>query len=215
MALTDQQVERYSRQIIVPGIGGRAQERLLGSTVKLVAEPADAERVLPYLVGAGVGRTAIHALGDRRAYEAIFQPLHDLNPDVAVGFAEDEAAARSYGLMFALIASTRAARAVARIARANSPAASIIARLDVPSRIAILPAAPPCVLCADADLLGTLSEAAAIAGMVAMVATAEAFKLLAASGGEARPAVIELNGYAARTRALSRRADVRCACGTT
>src|SRR5215471_3074244 len=126
MALTDQQVERYSRQIIVPGIGGKAQERLLGSTVKLVAEPVDAERVLPYLVGAGVGRTAIHALGDRRAYEAILPRLHDLNPDVAVGFAEDDTPG-SYGLMFALIASVRAAKAAASIAHAQSAASSIVA----------------------------------------------------------------------------------------
>ena len=211
MPLTDQQIERYSRQIIVPGVGGQAQERLLASTITVVAEPADAERVLPYMVGAGVGRTVVFPLGNRRAFEAIFQRLHDMNPEVAVGFAESEAC----DLTFALIGSSRAPEEVARLARAHRPGAAIIVRLDNPPRIAVLPAPPPCVLCADADLIGAVRSRSTIAGLVAMVATTEAFKLLAKSGGQPQPRLIEFNGYAGEARALGWRAGARCACGAT
>ena len=36
MALTPSQLERYSRQIILPTVGGRGQEALLNSTVAVV-----------------------------------------------------------------------------------------------------------------------------------------------------------------------------------
>ena len=37
MPLTNEQIARYSRQIIIPRMGGRAQERLLSSRLVIIA----------------------------------------------------------------------------------------------------------------------------------------------------------------------------------
>ena len=87
MVLTDTQIERYSRQIIVPGVGGHAQERLLASRVAIVAAPADASGAVAYLAGAGVGRIVVHPVGDGAPYRALVERIGDLNPDVSVEIA--------------------------------------------------------------------------------------------------------------------------------
>src|SRR5207249_4074584 len=61
MALSDRQIERYSRQIIVPAFGGHGQERLLAATLALSGELADLEAPLAYFVGAGVGTVLVEA----------------------------------------------------------------------------------------------------------------------------------------------------------
>jgi hypothetical protein len=53
--LTDEQIERYSRQIILPEVGGRGQERLLAANLTLLAEAEDLTPALNYLAGAGIG----------------------------------------------------------------------------------------------------------------------------------------------------------------
>lgn len=216
MTLTDQQIERYSRQIIVPGVGGRAQERLLNSHVAVVAEPRDADGALAYLAGAGVGRIVVHPVGDSAPYGRMIERLRDLNPDAAVGLAVGEASPAP-DLTLALIGSARAAEVAAGVCRAFRGRAAVIARLDAPGRIAILPAPPPCALCADAELFGKsaeeIGERAAGAGAVAMVAVAEAFKLLARFTGTPAAVLFEFTGYAAAARPLNRRAAIaRCAC---
>jgi len=215
MELTDNQIERYSRQIIVPGVGGRAQERLLASCVALVAEPADAAGAVAYLAGGGVGRIVIYPVGGRTSYEAMVERARDLNPDVSVGIASDEMLERS-DLMLALIGDAPTAEAAARLwpapragaqdVREHRYRATIVARLDTPGRIAILPASPPCPLCADADLLSPPGARATNAGAIAMVAVAEAFKLLAGfAGQQLEGTLVEFDGYVSRPRALGRR----------
>ena len=54
--LTDSQIERYSRQIILAEIGGRGQETLLHSAVLVVGDGGLAEVATTYLAAAGVGR---------------------------------------------------------------------------------------------------------------------------------------------------------------
>jgi hypothetical protein len=235
MALTDNQIERYSRQIVVPGVGGRAQERLLASCVALIAEPADAASALAYLAGAGVGRIVVHPVGDSASYSEIIERLRDLNPEASIRIASDEPSKESCGLMLALISDARAAETAARIWRAHHGGvthhgvrgphtrdidSAVIARFDTPGRIALLPTPPPCILCADAELLNPPGEPAANGGAIAMVAVTEAFKLLAGFAAKRTPAaeLIEFNGYTCVPRALGRRpsgsGQARCICET-
>jgi hypothetical protein len=213
MVLTDTQIERYSRQIIVAGVGGRAQARLLASRVAIVAAPADASGAVAYLAGAGVGHIVVHPVGDGAPYRALVERIGDLNPDVSVEIASDEMPDQC-DLMLALIDDAPAAEAAARVTREYPRGAAIVARLDTPGRIALLPAPPPCSLCAEADLLSPPFERAGNAGAIAMVAVAEAFRLLAGLAGQQPDAtLIEFDGYASRSRALHRRGgEARCAC---
>lgn len=59
MVLSEEQIQRYSRHILLPGVGGAGQERLLASSV-LIAYSEDEESAaltaLAYLAAAGVGR---------------------------------------------------------------------------------------------------------------------------------------------------------------
>src|SRR5262245_37994518 len=54
--LTDEQIERYSRQIVLPQVGGRGQQQLLAAMVLLSGAPAVVETAGRYLVAAGLGR---------------------------------------------------------------------------------------------------------------------------------------------------------------
>ena len=64
--LSDDQVRRYARHILLPEVGGRGQERLLAAAVAIEVGPGRAAEVaaLTYLAAAGVGRIAV--LGEPR-----------------------------------------------------------------------------------------------------------------------------------------------------
>ena len=65
MTLTEAQIDRYSRQIIVPHVGGRGQERLLAARILLVGDARDIEAPLAYLVGAGVRTILLKLSADK------------------------------------------------------------------------------------------------------------------------------------------------------
>jgi molybdopterin/thiamine biosynthesis adenylyltransferase len=168
MPLTDAQIDRYSRQIIVPRIGGRGQERILAARMLLVGDARDIEVPCAYLAGAGVGTIVTVA---------------------------DQSSAR-FDLALAIIGTEAARKFAQEIAGNREVQALIVARLDAPGRIAIVPDGHS----VDASMLtevGTRSEAA---DFIAMIATAEAFKLLAGYADSPSPATIDFDGYETRTR---------------
>ena len=57
--LTNKQIERYSRQIIMPEIGGKGQEELLKSKVLVVGAGGLGSAAIQYLACAGVGEIGI------------------------------------------------------------------------------------------------------------------------------------------------------------
>ncbi|MCI0341416.1 MAG: HesA/MoeB/ThiF family protein [Planctomycetales bacterium] len=88
--LRDDQYDRYARQIQLPEVGGRGQERLLRSRVLVVGAGGLGSPALLYLAAAGVGTLAI-ADGDRVERSNLGrQVIHD---DGSIGRGKAEAAA--------------------------------------------------------------------------------------------------------------------------
>ena len=59
MNLTEEQIERYSRHIILPEIGGKGQEKLLAGKVLLVGAGGLGAPAGLYLAAAGVGALGV------------------------------------------------------------------------------------------------------------------------------------------------------------
>jgi adenylyltransferase/sulfurtransferase len=142
MELSEAQVQRYSRHILLPDVGGVGQKRLLAAAVSVdVSMPAAATAAV-YLAAAGVG--TIHLAGDVAAPvtdddlrggigygavdrgaprgDALAARLRAVNPDVRVApggggvrVPVDAAAADTASALIA--AGAAATRAVAAIAR--------------------------------------------------------------------------------------------------
>lgn len=74
--LSDTQIERYSRQILIPEFGGAGQERLLAGCVVVRGATVAAETAATYLAAAGVGQLMVAA--------ALVPNLYDLNPDTTL-----------------------------------------------------------------------------------------------------------------------------------
>lgn len=57
--LSDQEVERYSRQLILDGVGAAGQARLRGASVLVVGAGALGSPLVMYLAAAGIGRITV------------------------------------------------------------------------------------------------------------------------------------------------------------
>lgn len=102
MTLSDAQLERYARHIVLPEIGGAGQKRLLGARVAVIGAGGLGATLLPHLAAAGVGRIrlidddrvslsnlqrqTLYTTGDigRLKVEVAAERLGALNPDCAV-----------------------------------------------------------------------------------------------------------------------------------
>ena len=100
--LTDQQIIRYSRQIILPELGGKGQKRLLASRVAIVGAGGLGSPAALYLAAAGVGtlgiidgdlvdlsnlqRQILHHTSDigRPKTDSARETIQAVNPDVHV-----------------------------------------------------------------------------------------------------------------------------------
>lgn len=59
-ALSDEQMRRYSRQLLLREVGGRGQGRILAASATLVCRSGVGEVASEYLSRAGVGRLILH-----------------------------------------------------------------------------------------------------------------------------------------------------------
>ena len=189
MSLTDAQIDRYSRQIIVPRVGGRGQERLLAARILLVGDARDIEAPLAYLVGAGVGTIFLKASAD----QAVFTEKHELNPEVSITAANNSQ--ESFDLALMIIGSEATRKVADEVASNHAAQAAVIARLDTPGSIAIVPDVR-----SSRTVDKRFGERSEAADFIAMLATAEAFKLIAGYSQNPSRLVIEFDGYQTRVR---------------
>ncbi len=190
MPLTNDQIARYSRQIIIPNMGGQAQERLLSSRIVVISSREDLEEPLSYLVGAGVGEIDLCVPGtDDARLRALCDKMRNLNPDSTVRYGSF---AQVPDLVFVLLGSAE----VVQFAAAEAPgtAAAVVARLDAPEKIALLPSPPPCIRCVSGGLLDSFGRRSEHAGVVAMLATTEVVKILAAYDTNASASLLRFDG---------------------
>lgn len=119
MNLTDQQIERYARHIILKDIGGPGQAKLLKARVLVIGAGGLGAPVLLYLAAAGVGtlgvidfdhvdlsnlqRQIIHDTDDigRAKTESAAATLNRLNPDVTVVQHNERLTAENASTLFA------------------------------------------------------------------------------------------------------------------
>jgi molybdopterin-synthase adenylyltransferase len=102
MDLSDDQLERYARHIILKEVGGAGQAKLLGARVLVIGAGGLGSPLLMYLAAAGVGtlgivdddivslsnlqRQIIHTTGniDRPKTDSVAETLAAVNPDIQV-----------------------------------------------------------------------------------------------------------------------------------
>jgi molybdopterin/thiamine biosynthesis adenylyltransferase len=94
--LGDEEVERYSRQLVLPGWNQGSQLRLRDANVLVVGAGALGSPVCLYLVGAGVGRLGVVDDDDVELSNLHRQPLY-LTPDV--GYPKAHSAAAKLGVL--------------------------------------------------------------------------------------------------------------------
>jgi len=158
--LSDAQIERYSRQIIVAEIGAAGQERLLSTACAVLGRSALAATAARYLAGAGVGRVAVQD-------DALASELRALNPEIAVALAPDGGGAP-------IVVAADCARATL-LALADTPPAVLVAAGTTPSGgwLHVATAGSGCAACAAsaaparADDRATAAIAASALGALA------------------------------------------------
>ena len=209
MPLTDAQIERYSRQIIVPGFGGHGQERLLAAMMLLAGDFRDLEQPLAYLVGAGVGSIHLSPPQLVQLPGDLLEKMRALNPDVSITphSADSAPPPLRFDLALLLPGSDASRANAATLATPATAAAFIIARLGDSPRLAILPDPSSCPRCAYTSLVAAPDSSAAAsspwARFAAMLAATEALKLLSGFVEQPSSVIIDFDGYATRTRALT------------
>lgn len=108
MILSEEQINRYSRQIVLKEVGGIGQKKLLDSKITLIGLGALGSPVAYYLIAAGIGnlkiidydivdtsnlhRQILHFTDDvnREKTESAYEKLHALNPECKIELVKDK-----------------------------------------------------------------------------------------------------------------------------
>lgn len=174
MPLTDEQIDQYSRQIILPELGGIGQRRLLSSRALLLGDGPALECAATYLAGAGLGSLELQ----NRDRVTAFARLTERCGDVSLGAAPAVPDLGAYDVFLDFPAAPGTAvpvRGQARLGEARVRCGLGEVLLDV------VPQPAGCAMCRapEEPTSGTIApevdllQAGAMAALVALLWTAE------------------------------------------
>lgn len=242
-ALTEQDILRYSRHIILPEVGGRGQKRIKGASVLVAGLGAAGSAAALYLAAAGVGRLTLwdpallteadlaqaiaHAqnhLGRSRAASAR-EKLVAINPDAEVTASEDPDALPGLVEGHDVVVATCGDWTALQSAVLRAGAAVVFAGVHGAAGAAFAHRpGEPCLGCippegreaAGLHPEGEGPAVAAAAGVVGVAAATEALKLILNIGAPLTGRLWRYDGWAAafRESRVARRADCPLCGGT-
>lgn len=91
LGFTEEQIRRYSRQIVLPGVGGKGQKKLLEAKVFMVGAGGLGSPAALYLAAAGVGKLGIcdsDTVDESNLQRQILHHIHDVGKSKVVSAAE-------------------------------------------------------------------------------------------------------------------------------
>lgn len=223
MPISDAEVERYARQLLLPGMGKVPQEFLRTSRVQVVGGGLVAGPAMLYLAQAGIGHLFVDDSGDLSPEDAggwVYPPDQAGEPRAPValrelrlanGFGRPRLFATGTEPSAVLIcgggAVVRDAAERARVA--GRPHVVATAEGDGGS-VVVVPVGAPCHACAFRLGLGVAPTPAAAAAVGALAA-AELIMLIAGTGQPPQSRRIELMGGILQVAATVRRPHCACA----
>ena len=223
MALNDAEVARYARQLLLPGMGEEAQERLRGARVRVAGGGVATVPALYYLAAAGVGTIWVDDPDPVAPGDGAGWALGSAEVGRPRGAASAEFAAAASAFVKAEVfrpgsrptallicgATPEVSRAIAEEARLLL-LPHVVADVDGQGGAATtVPVGAPCYACAARPGLGAAPspEGAATVGALAAL---ELVLLLSGAAQEPRARRIEVFRGTPLTRATARQAG--CAC---
>ena len=197
--LSDAQIERFARQIVLPEVGGRGQERLLASTVRLLAEPGAEEALETLLLCAihlgvaGVGTLVL----DADTTGPVAAAVGVRNPDVRIVARADRA---------------DASIVIGDTIEHDRRAATVLGTGNAEALLVAVPRGR-CAACLRVAFahLGTPGEwpKAAVPLLASLLATATLGEILELRNAEPTMLVVGIRNAAAASRAIDRRPGCR------
>ena len=240
MSFTDDEVERYARQLVLREVGGPGQQRLKAASVLMVGAGGLGAPAALYLAAAGVGRIVladpdvvdtsnlqrqvIYADADvgRVKVEAAAERLRALNPHVHVDCAPVHLETCNAGPLVRGVDivldgtddfTTRFAVNAACVHEARTLVSGAIGRWT--GQVGVF-RGRPCYRCLvpeippDAETCSTVGVVGAIAGAIGSMMALEAIKLIAGAGEPLAGRLLIYDALAAETRTVKIGADPEC-----
>lgn len=228
MSLTEQEIIRYSRHIILPEVGGRGQKKLKGGSVLLAGVGAAGSAAALYLAAAGIGRLTLwdpglvgpadlegaiahdrSRIGLPRARSAA-KPLAALNPDANVEVLDREGdVAGRIPEHEVLLASAGDWAEMSRLVYKAGTSAVFFAAHGASGAAATFRPGAPCPACLGRERAmsaglfpedGAKAAIAAAAGVVGVIGATEAIKLILGIGRPLAGRVVSYDGWNATFR---------------
>ncbi|MFH1154002.1 MAG: HesA/MoeB/ThiF family protein [Pseudomonadota bacterium] len=226
--LSDEELERYSRQIMLPGVGLGGQEKLKTARVLVVGAGGLGSLSCLYLAAAGVGnlvvadpdtvalsnlnRQILHATGDlgRPKTASAHSRLQELNPTIRLDcrqavFASDtwDALTRDVDIIVDGTDNRRARRLLNRacLARKVPFVFGGVQELDG-MVMTVIPGQGPCFECLFPGTDEPIAKGilGPVAGMIASIQSLEVIKLILGLGQSLAGRLIHIQGLAMRVR---------------